>query len=416
MSHPIPAFKITLDERDLTETIRPRLVSLTLTEHRNDDSDECDIVIDDTDGMVALPPKGAQINVHIGWKQTGLVDKGTFTVSDVAHSGPPDVITLRARSANLIDAFKQQREHNFHDTTLGECIALIAARNGLISGISPLLRDIEVKHIDQTHESDASFLRRLGRKYDAVATVKNGRLLFIPINESTTSSGKALPLITITRAKGDQHSYQSTEADAYSGVRAFWHDERYSRRRSIIAGQTGNSKRLRTVYATELDARTAAVAEWQRIQRGLATFDMTLALGDPRVMPQSPVQVCGFKPQIDATEWLAVTVGHNISATGFNSRIQFETKTEPAEAEREVETDPDEGITGVIAKWKDVVSKKAGEELAGTSDMLKTITHIYTTRQHAKRAVKEMWGQIVEVRNIIAENSDKPSVKDEKLV
>jgi len=318
------------------------------------------------------------------------------------------VITLRARSANLIDSFKQQQERSFHDTTLGKILDLIASQNGLISGISARLRDTAVKHIDQTHESDASFLRRLGTRYDAVATVKNGRLLFIPINQSLTASGKVLPLITITRACGDRHNYQSTESDSYTGVRAFWRDERYARRRSVVAGQAGNSKRLRTLYANELDARTAAVSEWQRIQRGLATFDMMLARGDPLLMPQSPVQVRGFKPQIDATDWLAVCVAHDISTNGFTTNIQFETKTAQADVEREVETDPDTGVTGVIAQWKDKVTKKTGKQFAGTRTRLKTLKHIYTSKQSAKRAAKLEWAKIREVREIIRENSDEP--------
>jgi phage protein D len=89
-------------------------------------------------------------------------------------------------------------------------------------------------------------------------------------------------------------------------VRAFWHDERYARRRSVVAGVPGNSKCLRTTFANETDTRAAAVAEWQRILRGLSTFEMSLALGNPAVFPQSPVTVKGFKPEIDATEWLSV--------------------------------------------------------------------------------------------------------------
>ncbi|UIV54290.1 hypothetical protein H6S08_15960 [Escherichia coli] len=36
-----------------------------------------------------------------------------------------------------------------------------------------------VEHIDQTNESDGSFLMRLARQYGAIASVKNGNLLFI---------------------------------------------------------------------------------------------------------------------------------------------------------------------------------------------------------------------------------------------
>jgi phage protein D len=137
--------------------------------------------------------------VSLGWQSTGLVDMGKFTVDEVEHSGAPDTITLRARAANLIDTFKQQQEHSFHKTALGAIIEAIAFRNELASGVSARLRDTAVEHIDQTHKSDATFLRRLGRKYDAVATVKNDTLLFIPINQSRTASGKALPVIPITR-------------------------------------------------------------------------------------------------------------------------------------------------------------------------------------------------------------------------
>jgi phage protein D len=180
MSEHIPAFKVSIEDKDLTAIVSPRLINLTLTLCRGDESDQLDISLDDSDGKLALPPRGAQIALALGWQATGLVDMGKFTVDEVEHNGAPDTITLRARSANLIDTFKQQQEHSFHKTTLGAIIEAIAFRNELASGVSARLRDTAIEHIDQTHESDAAFLRRLGRKYDAVATVKNDTLLFIP--------------------------------------------------------------------------------------------------------------------------------------------------------------------------------------------------------------------------------------------
>ena len=155
--------------------------------------------------------------------------------------------------------------------------------------------------------------------------------------------------------------------------------------RRDVAGVPGNSKRLRTTFANETDARAAAVAECQGILRGLATFEMSLALGNPAVFPQSPVTVQGFKPEIDATEWLSVKVTHSLGSNGFTTRVEFETKTEAVEAEREDEKDPDEGVTGVVAKWKDVAAKKkkAGQEQAGTAGTLKTLEHLYKSRQAA---------------------------------
>jgi predicted nucleotide-binding protein (sugar kinase/HSP70/actin superfamily) len=89
--------------------------------------------------------------------------------------------------------------------------------------------------------------------------------------------------------------------------------------------------------------------------------------------------------------------------------VEFKTKTEAVEAEREEEKDPDEGITAVVAKWKDVAAKKkkAGQEQAGATRSLKTLEHTYNSKQAAKRAVLHAWKHIEEVRDIIRENSEE---------
>ena len=346
MTDHIPDFRVTLDGRDLTAIMRPRLISLTLTECRNESADQLDLALDDTDGQLAIPSKGAKIHLHIGWKHSGLVDKGTFTVDEVEHSGAPDTITLRARTVNLIDTFRQIEEHSFHDTTLGAIIEVISFRQQLTAGIADGLRQVAVKHIDQTRESDAAFLRRLGKQYDAVATVKNDTLIFMPASRSQTVSGKPLPTIHITRQSGDGHRYHSAERDSYTGVRVFWQDEKQGMRQSVIAGSAENAKRLRATYASEVDARTAALAEWLRIQRGLATFELTVSIGNPGIMPQSPVTVSGFKAAIDRVDWLTAKVTHGIGGSGFTTAIELETKTEEAEAKREEHT-ASSGETGM---------------------------------------------------------------------
>lgn len=408
MTATIPAFNVTIEDKDISILVTQRLISIRLLLTRGEEADQLDLTLDDSDGKLALPAKGVKISFLFGWKGKPLADAGLFTVTEVGHAGSPDTITIRARSANLIDTFKQQRDRSFHDTTLGAILDQIATGNDLRSGIAPSLRSIAVAHADQTHESDAALLRRLGKKYDAVATVKNDTLLFIPINQSRTVSGKPLPTVTIARSLGDQHNYLSSESDAYSGVRAFWFDDKHGMRRSVVAGQAGNSKRLRTTYATEADARTAAASEWQRLLRGLATFDMTLAIGDPAITPQSPVIVTGFKPEINATVWLAKSVEHSGSNNGFTTHVQFEIKTEPADTEQELQRDPDEGVTGVKGHWKDPARKKkqAGTEQAGKMDNPKLLKHLYATRQSATHAVKHEWSKIQEVREIIAENND----------
>jgi len=94
--NPKPRWKVTLDGRDLTATLRPFLIDLSISSCREDAADQLDIRLDDSDGKLAIPPRKAVLRVWLGWSDTGLVDKGSFTVDEVQHSGAPDVLTLIA--------------------------------------------------------------------------------------------------------------------------------------------------------------------------------------------------------------------------------------------------------------------------------------------------------------------------------
>lgn len=319
-----PAYRVTWGDEDITPKLNPRLVDLTITECRGDKADQLDITLNDHDGAVAMPSKGASLQVYIGWDGEQLVHKGTFIVDEVEHSGAPDRITLRGRSAELGKAIRTRKEHSYHGTTVGAILQTIASRNNLVLRVDAKLSNRVVAHIDQTNESDVAFVTRLAKLHDAVATVKQGRLLFMPILGTKTSKGEPMPTVAITRSSGDSHRYHTNAREAYSGVRAYWHDPKRANRRGVLVGKSGNAKRMKQSFATEADARDAAVAEWRRLQRGAATFELTLAQGQPTLAPQTPVKCTGWKPQIDDTDWLTIKSTHTISDGGFTTAIELE--------------------------------------------------------------------------------------------
>lgn len=318
-----PEFRLVVDGRDISATVEPRLIELTLTEGREDNVDTLELRLSDHDGRLALPQSNAVIALALGWAGAPLVDKGTFKVDEVEHTGTPDAVCIRARSADLTDDSRRRTEKSWHDTTVGTIVADIAKRLKLAPRVDATLGSKRVQHIDQT-ESDMAFISRLAKRYDAVATVKKGRLLFLPINRTTTSDGKPLQPAHITRAAGDQHRYHMAERDSYTGVRAYWVDPRAAKRKSVLAGTKSREKRLRDTFATEADAMAAAKAELQRLERGKATFELTLALGRPDITPQAPVTVAGFKQQIDGTDWLVKTATHTLGDGGFTTKLEME--------------------------------------------------------------------------------------------
>lgn len=324
--HRTPTFTLVVDGRDISKKVEARLVSLTLTEARGGEADQLDLVIDDSDGRMGIPAKGAELALSLGWEGSSLVDKGTFDVDEVEHSGAPDRISIRARSAEMRRELRTRAERSYHGKKLGEIVGDIARRNGLQLRMDAALHDTPVEHIDQTRESDLHFLTRLAKKHDAVATVKKGRLVFKPIGSTIAANGDELETLTITRADGDQHRYHSADRNAYSGVRAYWHDPNAAEKKSVLVGEEENEKRLKDTYGSEADAMAAARAERGRIERGKATMELTLAIGRPELMPQTPVVLRGFKDVIDDTPWLVVKLTHTLEDNGLTTRIELETR------------------------------------------------------------------------------------------
>lgn len=331
-AYPRPIWRVTVGDTDVSGIMRPRLMSLTLTECRGEEADQLDIALDDSDGGLQLPTLGVTLRVAIGWASTGLIDKGTFIVDEVEYSGAPDVITLRARSADLTAELRTRTERSFHGKTIEQIVSTIADAHDLTPTVGSFGK-VTIAHIDQTNESDLAFLNRIGKRYDAVVTIKDGRLLFLPIERGVTASGKAMPTLTLARRDGDRVRFHVADRDSYTGVRAFWQDNNKARRRSVLVGVIGNAKRLRTTFGSEADALENARAEWQRIQRGAATFQMDLAYGRPDLSPQMRVSVPSLKPPIGGYDWLLVRLKHKLDDGGLTTSIEAET-AEAADARK----------------------------------------------------------------------------------
>ena len=343
-AHLTPIWRITVNGANVSDRILPRFVRLTITDDRQNDADEVELVVSDHDGAVELPDTGDTVEVAIGWLAepnaapyrqlttqemgfpVGLVEKGAYTVQAVEYAGTPDEITIRARAANLLDSLRTLRDESWHKTTVGAIVNSVARRNRIEAVVAKEIASRKVKHADQLGESDASFLRRLAQTYDCLCTVKNGKLLFSQARAARTPSGKTLPPVVITRQDGDRHRWSRADRDAYSGVKAWWNNIKTGRRSSVIAGLSGRAKELRTTFASEADALAAARSEWLRIQRGIFDFEITLAYGRADITPQRPARVAGYKQKIDETPWIVASVRHTIDQAGYVSQLTLETE------------------------------------------------------------------------------------------
>ncbi|MGT5121935.1 phage late control D family protein [Escherichia coli] len=345
---PSPDIEITINNNRL-RNVTERLMTLSLTDNRGFEADRVTLTIDDADGQLQLPQRGARLNVMIGWRGEALVNKGVYIVDEVTWEGPPDKLTITASSADFREEFNVKREVSWHDVTVKQVVSAIAHRYGLKAQISDILMDIEIDHADQTEESDISFLTRMAEMLGAIATVKNGSLLFILPGGGTGQDGKALPSFAITRSSGDSHRFRIADRDAYTGVRAHWLDLKFGQKKKVnvkrrreagkqkqeksssregdyMEGAEGNVYVLRRTYQNEETARRAAAAKWQELQRGAASFSITLARGRADLYPEMHGRVTGFKSEVDNQGWIIARVEHSIDESGFTTQLELEAK------------------------------------------------------------------------------------------
>ena len=300
-----------VEGNDIAQRISPRLISLELTDNPGLEADQLSITLSDHDGMLAIPAKGARLQLWLGWSDTGLVDKGSYTVDEIEHSGAPDVLSIRARSADLRKGLKTKRERSWSNTTLGEVLGDIATGNGLTATVASGLGGMPIQQLDQANESDANLISRLGEAFDAVASIKAGCLLCLPAGGGKTVSGLELPHITLTRADGDQHRYLQADRNSYDGVRAYYYDINRAQKQEAIAGGGDNLKDLRHSYSDQQSALRAARAAFKRLQRGSATLSYTLARGRADLIPELTYTLQGVKAEIDAIIWYSGNMQHS---------------------------------------------------------------------------------------------------------
>ena len=389
-SYPHAIFRLLVDGVDIGTKFQDRLNSLTITDNRGMESDALEVTLSDHDGLLNLPPKDAVIQAWIGWSNTGLVYKGLYKVKEVEHSGAPDILTIRASSADLKSGLKQKKERSFSNVTLEAVLQAIAFQHELDLSVHQSLAKRQIINLIQ-NESDANLLTRLADEHDAMASIKNGKLLFMPKGASQTISGQDLPTYLITRDKGDSHRYSNTDGgDEITAVRAFYYDAAQGKKLEVVYGDASNQniKELRHIHQDKQSATLVAKAKLTDLKRTSLTFSYNLAYGNPDLIPEMTFLFDGLKEQIDEVYWLGTRITHSIDASnGFTTALELEVFCPDVDDvselfEDQFESEKDKKWTGVVVYYQS--GNKAVALTKGDQSNPKHFTYLYVNKEAAQ--------------------------------
>lgn len=337
-----PSFKITVSGKDITGDVSGRLVQMEWTDGVEEKSDSFQLTLEDHDEMLAVPKKGAQIELSVGYDKK-LQKVGTYTVDEAEIQGPPDSLSIRAQAAPFVDksgkSATARKSKSWEDTTLGDIAKTVASNLGVQPAIDKALAAVPIINEQQVNESDTNFLLRLARRFGGYVKFTTGRMV---LAEEGSGKGTGGADLTVTLDKSDVSTWKMKsggKAEGLKNVRVQYHDYATGETKEVEAEITKpasasqfsdvpwlasdeNTYTPPTPAASEEEAKAVAKTTAKRIARSTRNFELTLP-GRLDIVAGGKVQLEGFREGVNG-EWLVKNVRHRIDSGGWSMTVTGE--------------------------------------------------------------------------------------------
>ena len=275
-------------------------------------SDQIKLLID-IDGLEGLPSLGGRIGFLVGYKESGLVDKGVFVITQRTPHLYPLQLSLIAMSAPFSEhdetGFRQRRSASYGPTTLGALFRELTMKHGFSPRVAPDLESIKVEHIDQSNESDMSFLTRLAGMNGALTKPVKGLYVLATGGQLKSISGKPVTevLLSVTKNNrpGDQAfisaSIEEKARSKFKGCIATWWDAAAGKEREFRLGLAPFQTFPRRCQ-NEDQARAAAEGELRRMERDAFALSISCP-GHPDLAAEGVIHLDASWPRIMQGRW-----------------------------------------------------------------------------------------------------------------
>lgn len=102
-----------------------------------------------------------------------------------------------------------------------------------------------------------------------------------------------------------------------------------AKRENVTAGAKGKVQKLKGTYANKEEADRASKAKMAEIKYQMAKFSITTAFGIPSISTETPMNLDGFKPQMDKLKWIVEKATHSYySTSGLAMQLKLEATIE----------------------------------------------------------------------------------------
>lgn len=324
-------FDITVGDLNITERIRPLLISLRVEDHADNTSDAARLELNDAGGEIILPARGAEMRVSLGWDDAGIEQVFEGTVDEVrsrGNRGSGTVLSISARGINTLGATKTHQERHFDGMTLREVLTEAGEAAGIREVIvSEELKSVVLPYVEMRDESFIAFGQRLATEVGGTFRVAGRRATMAVRSPSWAPNGATLP--EVLAAKGDnlidwdiapvlgRARYARTRARFYDSKSASWKE---------VVAETGmnDTEAERTdavASADEEEARRRAEASSVELSRDSGAGWVQIK-GNTAAQVEGVCVVAGTRPGVDGS-YRIDAVEHEYSRSGFVTRLDL---------------------------------------------------------------------------------------------
>ncbi|PTT13608.1 MULTISPECIES: phage late control D family protein [unclassified Pseudomonas] len=318
-----PTFRIVADGSDITALINDRLLLLRTLDKPGMESDEFELRIDDRDGAVTLPKRGAGIEIYLGYGSNALARLGRYTVDDIEASGPPDTLVIRGKASDMRGTGKTTRSGSWENVPLSRIVRDIAARNGWAPECSVATI---VPRVDQLNESDFNFITRLAKDHDCTAKVADSKLLVLPRQSGQTASGKSLAAVIIRRSDVSRWQFRFTDRTTQKAIKARYQDKKTGELVNLTLDNDDAPAGLppvhtdRHIHPNKSAAEQAAKARLAAFNRSTAEVRLEM-VGRTDLFAERQINAQGFKEGLDGV-FLVDSVEQVFTQSGWSTSVE----------------------------------------------------------------------------------------------
>ena len=269
-----PIFSIVADDKDITDLLSARLISLNISDETGLVSDKAEILLDNRDNILDIPPRGTTLKIYLGYDKENLSLMGSFIVDNISLSSPPSKLRIIAKASygndkNLSNKIRSPKNRSWHEYSLVGIISKIATEHKFTSLIDEYFEQIYIAHIDQTNESDLSFLTNFARDYDAFIKFVAGKLIFAKKNKGATITGKELPKLELSENQITSWRLNILDRGKFGKVIAKYHDFATAKEKKVTIGNDEPDYEMRYTFTDQNRALEAAKAKLAEFERGI---------------------------------------------------------------------------------------------------------------------------------------------------